>query len=138
MNQVGLVEHLEPADRVPNPAFTDVVAVSGPVKTVYVGGQNAVDPTGAVVGKDDIGVQSEQIYRNIEAALAAADAKPEHIIKLTILIVSGQPLLPGYEAFQQWWGQRGKRPLTTFAFVAGLAHPDFLAEIDAIAVVPSS
>jgi enamine deaminase RidA (YjgF/YER057c/UK114 family) len=137
MNQVGLVEHLEPADRVPNPAFTNVIAVSGPVKTVYVGGQDAVDASGAVVGKGDIAAQSEQIYRNIEGALAAADARPEHIIKLNILIVSGQPLLPGYEAFQRWWGQR-KPPVITAAFVAGLAHPDFLVEIDAIAVVPSS
>lgn len=40
-----------------NPAFTQVVAVSEPVRTIYVSGQNAVDTAGSIVGKGDIVAQ---------------------------------------------------------------------------------
>lgn len=132
----GQVQYINPETLNRNPAFTNVVTVSGPVKTVYVGGQDAVDATGAVVGKGDLGAQTEQILKNIGAALAAGGAQLEHIIKWNMYIVQGQSLREGFAAFQRFWGNRSNPPAITFAFVAGLAHPDFLAEIDAIAVVP--
>jgi enamine deaminase RidA (YjgF/YER057c/UK114 family) len=91
---IGRVRHLNPEGLHRNPAYSQAVVVSGNVKTVYVGGQNGVDAFGNVVGRADIGAQSERAFRNLEIALAAGGAK------------------------------------------AGLAHPEFLVEIDAIAVVP--
>jgi enamine deaminase RidA (YjgF/YER057c/UK114 family) len=134
--QSGRVEHLRPDGLHKNPAFTNVVAVSGAVKTVYVGGQDAVDASGAIVGQGDIRAQTEQIIKNVRTALAAAGAGLEHVIKWNIYIVQGQPLQPGFEVFQREWGDRPNPPAVTFAYVAALAHPDFLAEIDAVAVVP--
>jgi enamine deaminase RidA (YjgF/YER057c/UK114 family) len=119
-----------------NPAFTNVVVVSGPVRTVYIGGQDAVDAAGNIVGKGDLKAQTEQILRNIQAALAAADARPEHVVKWNVYIVQGQSLQAGYEAFQRVWGNRPNPPAVSSMFVAGLAHPDFLVEIDAVAVIP--
>ena len=136
MAEQGLVQHLYPEGLPKNPAFTNVVAVSGSVKTVYIGGQNAVDPSGEIVGKGDIAAQTEQIFRNLEIALRAAGARLEHVIKWNIYLVAGQALEPGFEVFQRVWGQRGNPPLVTAAFVSGLAHPDFLLELDAVAVVP--
>jgi enamine deaminase RidA (YjgF/YER057c/UK114 family) len=119
-----------------NPAFTNVVVVTGPVKTVYVGGQDAVDRSGAIVGKGDIKSQTGQVLENIQAALAAAGAGLEHVVKWNLYIVQGQPLQPGFEVFQQVWGNRPNPPAISAMFVSELAHPDFLLEIDAIAVVP--
>lgn len=132
----GSVQHLNPDGLHKNPAYSQAIVVTGNVKTVYVGGQNAVDSSGTVVGKGDIKAQTEQVLRNVEAALAAAGAGLEHVIKWNVLIVEGQPLLPGFEAFQSAWGDRPNPPIVTAAFVAGLAVPDFLVEIDAIAIVP--
>jgi enamine deaminase RidA (YjgF/YER057c/UK114 family) len=132
----GQVQYLNPETLYRNPAFTNVVVVSGHVKTVYVGGQDAVDASGAIIGKGDLKAQTEQILRNIEAALAAGGARLEHVIKWNIYVVQGQSLQEGFEAFQQIWGNRPHPPAITGMFVAGLAHPDFLAEMDAIAVVP--
>jgi enamine deaminase RidA (YjgF/YER057c/UK114 family) len=132
----GLIQHLNPDGLNKNPAFTNVVVVSGPVKTVYIGGQDAVDASGAVVGKGDIKVQVEQIFKNLQTALAAAGANLEHVIKWNIYLVQGQPLQPGFEVFQQVWGQRPNPPAITMAYVVGLANPDFLCEMDAVAVVP--
>jgi enamine deaminase RidA (YjgF/YER057c/UK114 family) len=132
----GQVEHLNPEGLPQNPAFTNVVIVSGPVRTIYIGGQDAVDATGQIVGVDDIGAQAGQVFANIQTALEAAGAGLEHVVKWTILIVQGQPLEPGYAAFQRVWGERPNPPAITAAYVSALARPEFLVEIDAIAVVP--
>ncbi|HLC05437.1 MAG TPA: Rid family hydrolase [Anaerolineales bacterium] len=41
------------------------------MRTVYIGGQDSVDSSGAIVGKGDFQAQAEQVLRNIQAALAA-------------------------------------------------------------------
>jgi enamine deaminase RidA (YjgF/YER057c/UK114 family) len=132
----GRVEHLNPAGLNQNPAFTNVVVVSGPVRTIYIGGQDAIDAAGEVVGKGDLAAQTEQVLVNLRTALAAAGAGPEHVIKWNLLVVDGQSIEQGYAAFQRVWRNRPNPPLITAAFVSGLAHPDFLVEMDAIAVVP--
>ena len=132
----GQVQYLNPDTLSKNPAFTNVVVISGPVKTVYVGGQDAIDASGAIIGKGDLKLQTEQILQNIEAALAAGGAKLEHVIKWNIYVLQGQSLQEGFAAFQRVWGNRPNPPAISGMFVAGLAHPDFLAEMDAIAVVP--
>lgn len=133
---MGTVEYLNPAGLHKNPAFTNVIVVSGATKTLYIGGQDAVDAAGNIVGKGDIAAQSEQALHNIQVALAAGGATLENIIKWTIYIVQGQPLGPGFAAFQRIWGNRPNPPAITGVYVAGLANPDFLVEIEAIAVVP--
>jgi enamine deaminase RidA (YjgF/YER057c/UK114 family) len=130
------VQHLNPDSLHKNTAFTQVIAVDGPAKTVFVGGQDSVDAAGQVVGKGDIGRQTEQILANMRAALASAGAGLEHVVKWNLYVVQGQSLQAGFAAFQQVWGRRPNPPTIPMAFVSGLAHPDFLAEIDAIAVVP--
>jgi enamine deaminase RidA (YjgF/YER057c/UK114 family) len=132
----GQVQYINPDDLAKNPAFTNVVTVTGPVKTVYIGGQDAVDASGAIVGKGDLKAQTEQILKNIQAALAAAGAQPEHVVKWNIYVVQGQSVQEGFAAFQSVWGNQPNPPAITVTFVAELAHPDFLAEMDAIAVVP--
>jgi enamine deaminase RidA (YjgF/YER057c/UK114 family) len=131
----GQVQYLNPNGLHENPAFTNVITVTGPVKTVYVGGQDAVDASGTIIGKGDLKTQAEQILKNVQAALAAGGAQLEHVIKWNLYVVQGRPLQVGFEAFQRVWGNRPNPPAISVMFVAGLAHPDFLAEMDAIAVV---
>ena len=132
----GSVEHLNPEGLHKNPAYSQAVVTTGDVKTVYVGGQNAVDASGEVVGKGDIEAQAEQIFKNLETALAGGGAKLDHVIKWNIYVVQGQPPQPAFEVFQRLWGNRPNPPLITLLFVSGLAQPDYLMEIDAVAIVP--
>jgi len=136
MTTTSQVQYINPEGLNKNPAFTNVVVVSGHVKTIYIGGQDAVDATGAIVGKGDIRAQTEQVLKNIQTALAAGGAQKEHIIKWNLYVVQGQSIQAGFEAFQQFWGMQANPPTISFVFVAGLAHPDFLVEMDAVAVVP--
>lgn len=136
VHQAGRVQYLNPEGLPKNPAFTHVVVVTGNVKTVYVGGQDAIDASGTIVGKGDLEAQTEQALKNVQIALAAAGATLDHVVKWNIYVVQGQPLQPGFEAFRRVWGNRPNPPAITVAFVAALAHPNFLVEIDAIAAVP--
>ena len=130
------VAYINPDTLHQNPAFTNVVTVTGNAKTVYIGGQNAVDKSGAIVGKGDFKAQVEQVFHNLQAALTAGGAKLEHTIKWNIYVLQGQDIQTGFEVFQKVWGQRPNPPLITVVVVAAFANPDFLLEMDAIAVVP--
>jgi enamine deaminase RidA (YjgF/YER057c/UK114 family) len=132
----GQVEHINPDVLSKNPAFTNVISVTGNVKTIYIGGQDAVDASGTIVGKGNIKQQTEQVFSNLQAALKAGGAELENVIKWNIYIVQGQPIQPAVEVFQNVWGRRPNPPAITVMFVFGLANPEFLVEMDAIAVVP--
>jgi enamine deaminase RidA (YjgF/YER057c/UK114 family) len=130
------VRYINPDSLNKNPAFTNVVVVEGNVKTVHIGGQEAINDSGEIVGKGDIVAQTEQVLANLRAALAAGGAEPEHVIKWNIYVVEGRPLEAGFAAFQNTWPEVPNPPAITMAFVSSLAHPDFLVEMDAVAVVP--
>ncbi len=91
----GNVRHLNPEGLHKNPAYSQAVVTTGNVKTVYVGGQNAVDASGEVVGEGDIKAQAEQIFKNLETALAAGGARLDHVIKWnTYVVKASHPSLP--------------------------------------------
>jgi enamine deaminase RidA (YjgF/YER057c/UK114 family) len=130
------VEFLNPDSLHKNPAYSQVVVTKGAVRTVYIGGQNAVNEAGEVVGKGDMNAQATQILKNLKYALKAADAEFGNIIKWNIYILQGQNIQPAFEVFQKEIKTMSHPPLITGVHVAGLANPDFLLEIEAIAVVP--
>ena len=130
------VQYINPDGLYRNPAFTNMIVVTGNVKTIYIGGHDAVDASGIIIGKGDIRQQTKQVLANLQTALKAGGAEMEHIIKWNVHIVQGQPLQPAFEVFQQIWGRRPDLPAITLMFVSALANPDFLVEMDAIAVVP--
>ena len=133
----GSIQHINPDGLPRSPAFTQAVAVSGPLNTVYVGAQLPVDATGALVGKGDIAAQTEQVLKNVQTCLEAAGARPEHVIQWNIYVVQGQPIQSAFEAGMRWWGSRPNPPANSVFFVAGFPLlPDVLLAIDAIAVVP--
>jgi enamine deaminase RidA (YjgF/YER057c/UK114 family) len=130
------VQYINPVGLIKNPAFTQVVVSSGPVKTVHIGLQNAVDGSGKIIGKGNIAAQTEQVLKNIQVCLEAAGAKPEHLVRCNIYIQEGQALQPGFAVFQKWWGMRPNPPANSVMFIAGFTPPDFLIGMDAMAVVP--
>ena len=55
--------------------YTHIVEVTGPVRTIYISGQIALDKDGTLVGAGDMKAQAEQVFKNLQAALDAAGAK---------------------------------------------------------------
>jgi enamine deaminase RidA (YjgF/YER057c/UK114 family) len=129
------IRYLSPDTMHRNPAYSQAVVIPAGRSIVVVGGQNAVDRDGKIVGKD-IAAQTTQALDNLEKALAAAGCAFRDIVKVTIHILAGQDIRAGFGA----WAAKAKDiphpPAVTGVFVSALAHPDFLVEIEAIAVVP--
>jgi 2-iminobutanoate/2-iminopropanoate deaminase len=126
--------HLNPDALFKNPAFSQAVSVEGAGKLIYVGGQNAVSADGKIVG-DDLATQTEQALKNVLTALKAAGAAQEDVMKLTVYVLQGQPIQQAFAAAQRVWGRHPTA--ISVLVVAGLANPQFLVEIEAIAAVES-
>src|SRR5258708_9922270 len=62
------------------PGYTHVVEVTGG-RTIYIAGQIALDRNGQVVGAGDFHAQAEQVFKNLQAALAAVAADFTHVVK---------------------------------------------------------
>ncbi|ODM26512.1 MULTISPECIES: RidA family protein [Acetivibrio] len=129
------VKHSNPEGLFDSRVFSQVVTVSGNAKTIYIGGQNAINSEGQLIGRDNLELQTKQVLKNIQTALAAEDATFNDVIKLNIYMVNGCDPAVGLKAFMESIGELEKPPLITVLKVAGLANPLCLIEIDAIAVV---
>ena len=128
------ITHLNPEGMHRNPAFSQAVMVEGAARTIYVGGQKAVSADGWLVGVGDLAAQTEQVFTNLETVLEAAGATLHDIVKWTIYFVHGQDIMLAVGVFQRRWGTSARPPAISGVGVAGLANPDFLVEIEAIAV----
>ncbi len=132
----GEVTYLSPEGLFKNPAYSQLVITKGPVTTIYVGGQNATDKEGKVVGKGDLKAQAAQALNNLKIALAAGGASLSNVIKWNVYIVEGQDARVAFQALQEDLKTMPHPPIITGVFVAALAQPDFLLEMDATAVIP--
>lgn len=132
------IHHINPKELAKNPAFSQIVTTQGNGKTIYIGGQDAVNAKGEIVGKGDISAQTEQTLQNLQTALSACDATLENIVKLTVYLVQGQDLQSGFQVSQKYFGDLKNPPAITVVIVSGLANPEFLVEMDAIAFIAES
>ena len=126
---------LRPEGLVQSPAFSHVAVVPPGATTVYIGGQNAVDGEGTLVGDDDAAVQVRQTMANLQVALAAAGATVDDLVMMTILVVDGVDLSAAYPVAAD--ALAGAAPAVVVVRVAGLAVPGALVEVSAIAAVTS-
>ncbi len=127
--------HLNPEGMHRSGAFSQGISVSGPSRTIYIGGQNAVNARGEIVGPGDLKAQTRQALKNMGTVLEAAGAGFSDLIKLNIYMAQGVDPREGFAAYLEVAGPLDPPPLVTGLFVAGLANPAFLVEIDGIAVV---
>ncbi len=115
--------------------YSHAVSVSGDFSTIYIGGQNAIDGQGNLVGKNSLKEQTRQILDNIETILASVGGNLSNIVKLDINLLLGQNPQEGFAAFQQKWGNSQNYPAISVRFVSGLGRPEWLVEIEAVAIV---
>ena len=126
---------LRPEGLVRSPAFTHVAIVPPGATTVYIGGQNAVDGDGTLVGGDDVAAQTQQVMTNLHVALAAGGATVQDLVMMTILRVEGADLAAAYPVAAAELA--GATPPVVAARVAGLGVPGALLEVSAVAAVTS-
>jgi enamine deaminase RidA (YjgF/YER057c/UK114 family) len=100
---------------------------------LHVSGQVGIHPDGTMAL--DAEAQLEQAFANVFAVLAAADMDRSHLVKLTILLTAADQI-PLYRAVRDRMLD-GAIVASTLLIVAGLASPDFLVELEAVAAAPA-
>lgn len=133
MTEISLISLLRPAGLMRSPAFSQVAVVPPGATTIHVGGQDAVDADGKLVGGTDIAAQTRQVMANLVTALAAADATVHDLVSVTVLIADGADLALAYPVAAA--ALDGATPTVLATRVAGLAVPGALIEVSAVAAV---
>ena len=104
---------------------------------VFVRGQIGQDlDTSASVAVGDAAGQAEQAMANIAMLLKEAGAELEHVTKITIYLIDPRYREAVYRVVGRWL--KGVFPVSTGIVVSALARPEWLVEIDAIAVIPDT
>ena len=98
---------------------------------VFVSGQVARNAQGELVGKDDIVAQTRQVIENIKSVLEAAGATLDDVVKVTVYITNIEHFPQIHQVRADYF--KSDYPASTLVVVKGLAHEDFLIEIEAIA-----
>ena len=129
------LEYPRPEGLLNNPAFSQVVVASG-TRTILTAGQVSIDEHGVLVGAGDVGAQTAQCMRNVGLALTAAGASFADVVKITAYVVDYKPehrALIG-KARAPFFANRPP-PASTLVGVSALALPEWLVEIEAVAVI---
>jgi 2-iminobutanoate/2-iminopropanoate deaminase len=115
------------------PAYSHVVTVNGPGKTIYVAGQLARDAEGNIVGPGDMRAQMEQTFKNLEACLKAAGAGWADVVKTNTFVTNYAEFAKCSDVRMRYIGVAS--PTSTTIEIKGLAQPEAMVEIELIAVV---
>jgi 2-iminobutanoate/2-iminopropanoate deaminase len=111
--------------------YTDAVRAGD---LLFVSGCIAVDAEGELVGGDDSVAQARQVFRNVGAALAAAGARPQDVVKVTLFLTDVDDRASINPVRQEFFGDA--RPASTLVEVSALAVPGAKVEVEAVAVLP--
>jgi enamine deaminase RidA (YjgF/YER057c/UK114 family) len=113
--------------------YAHVVTVEGAKKLVFCAGQVAADVDGKVLPPDSFEAQTKMVMKNLKNALAAGGAKLSDVTKVTIYICNPHDVPKARGLLQTYF--QGHPPGSTLCILRGLANPNFLLEIEAIAAV---
>ena len=114
----------------PASAYNHAVLVERPARTLYLSGQIGERMDGGIAS--DFTEQARQTWANIQAILAEGGMSIADLVKLTSYVVGREHVRPYYEVHREAVG--GLLPPWTLVLVAGLGRPQYLVEIEAIAV----
>lgn len=126
------IERMNPQGLSTPTGYTHVVSARGG-KTIYIAGQIALDAKGQLVGKGDLAAQTRQVFENLSIALKAAGASFDHVVKTNYYMRDASQVAVVREIRTKYFSK--ELPASTLIEVPRLAQPDFLIEIEVIAVV---
>lgn len=113
--------------------YWHVLSVSGGRRQIFVSGQVPRDKDGNVVGKGDMGAQIDQVGKNIKICLEAAGASLDDLVKITSFTTHIDEFFKHAAVRNRYFGN--VLPASTAVEVRRLAHPDWMIEIEAMAIV---
>ena len=113
--------------------YSHSVEVEGAKKLIFCAGQVAGDDQGNILGPDDFEAQGELVMANITKVLSEAGARFGDVVKLVSYVCNPHDVKKVRALVKKHFPENP--PAHTICFLRGLAHPDYLLEIDATAVL---
>lgn len=116
----------------PRPRYSQGILIKR-AKILFIAGQTAVDQKGNVVGKGQIEIQAQQVFKNMKAILKKAGASFDNLVMTTTYLTD----IKYREAYNKVRRQYYKKsaPTSTLVVVKGLAKKDYMIEISGIAIL---
>ena len=115
----------------PASRYSHGAEVGSGARWLYISGQVGTAADGSI--RQGLKAQMEQVYANIGVVLESAGMTKANLVKMTVFVTQpGPEALSIYRTMRDQWLE-GHAPTATYLVVAGLAHPDFQVEIEAIA-----
>ena len=117
--------------------YSHVSRVKSGTNLIFIAGQVATSPQGDIVGEGDFATQVRQVFANLSAALDAAGASFAEVAKFTTFITRDGDIPKFMQTREKIFAEiypSGKYPPNTLLVVSRLVHPEFLVEIEAVAV----
>jgi enamine deaminase RidA (YjgF/YER057c/UK114 family) len=115
--------------RAPAGPYSHSVEVPAGERTLYIAGQVGYGPDGTVA--DGVAAQTEQVFQNLKAVLAASGYAMADVVALRVYLVHREDRETFNIVRRKHLGDH--RPASTLVFVAGLAAPNILVEVEAVA-----
>lgn len=115
------------------PTYSQAVKVTGAETILYLAGQVAYDDNGNAAHAGDFKAQARAALQAVRAQVEAAGGTMANIVKVNTYLTDIRHRTDYGPIREEFFGK--KMPASTLVAVAGLAHPDFLIEIEAIAVI---
>jgi enamine deaminase RidA (YjgF/YER057c/UK114 family) len=115
------------------PSYSQGVKVTGAQALLFLAGQVAYDKDGNPMHRGDFKAQARECFKSLKALVEAQGGTIQNIVKINTYVTDIRyraDLIPVREEF---FGKKG--PASTLVAIPSLAHPDYLIEIEAIAVV---
>jgi enamine deaminase RidA (YjgF/YER057c/UK114 family) len=113
--------------------YSHATIVEAPAKFIFCAGQVAGDAEGNILGPDDFEAQGELVMKNLRGVLKDAGADFSDVVKLTSYVCCPHDIKRVRALVKKYFPENP--PANTICILRGLAHPDYLLEIDATAVL---
>ena len=102
---------------------------------LFIAGQVALDRTGTLVGSGDFTAQARQVFANLKLAVEAAGGSFRNIVKLNVYVLDAARI-PEYREVRDQYVDIDHPPASTAVQVVAFVGPEFLLEVEAVAVLP--
>jgi enamine deaminase RidA (YjgF/YER057c/UK114 family) len=115
------------------PTYTQAIKVSGAQSVLFISGQVAYDKDGGPAHRGDFKHQAREAFKAIKALVEAQGGTLANVVKLNTYVLDVRYRADLVPVREEFFGKKG--PASTLIQVPALAHPDWMIEIEAIAVV---
>src|SRR5688572_11891164 len=130
-SEVAMAKFVNPSNvHPPVGSYSHTVIVPPGTELLFISGQVGMRPDGSIPAS--FVEQAEVVFENIRSCLAAHGLGMEAVVKLTSFLMPGVDVHSMREIRQKHFGEH--RPASTAVYVSHLVSPDFLLEVEAVAV----